>query len=72
MAMESIYPEFALNGSNNECAWTDTAFCPLHEVSTREVTLLDWIKRNFPLGIFQMAHKYAISIPDIGILRVTL
>ena len=37
--MESLYPEFALFVSNISCAWTNIAFSPLPEVSTRVVTL---------------------------------
>ena len=37
--MESIYPEFVLYGSKNECARIDTEFSSQPEVSTRAVTL---------------------------------
>ena len=37
--MESIYPEFALYGSKNENARTDTVFSPLSQVCNRGVTL---------------------------------
>ena len=37
--MESIYPESALCGSQNECARTDNVFFPISQVSTRRVTL---------------------------------
>ena len=38
--MNSIYPEFALYGSQIRCARTDTPFSPLPEVSTRAGTLI--------------------------------
>ena len=39
--MESIYTELALNGSNNECARTDTVFLPISEVCDGTVSLLN-------------------------------
>ena len=35
----SIYSKFALDGSNNECAWTDTVFFPISQVCPMGVTL---------------------------------
>ena len=37
--MESLNPEFALYGSKNKCARTNTAFFPTSQASTRGVTL---------------------------------
>ena len=39
--MESIYLELALCGSKNLCAWTDTVFFPISEVSKGTVSLLE-------------------------------
>ena len=41
--MESIYPELALCGSQNECARTDTVFFPISEVSEGTVSLTNLI-----------------------------
>ena len=37
--MESLRPEFALYGSKNKCARTDTALFPISQICTRGVTL---------------------------------
>ena len=39
MDMESLNPEFALYGSRNKCARTDTVSFPISEVCTRRMTL---------------------------------
>ena len=40
MDIESIYPEFALFGSKNECARTDTVFPPYLSSALGGVTLV--------------------------------
>ena len=48
--MESIYPELALSGSDNECVRTDTVFFPISEVSKGTVSLIEGTTfHNFPI-----------------------
>ena len=49
--MESLNPEFALFGSKNECARTDTVFFPLSEVITWVVTLYGNVKGGLIRGL---------------------
>ena len=37
--IKSIYPELALYGSKNKCAWTATVFFPISQVCARGATL---------------------------------
>ena len=45
--MESIYTDFALYGSKNECARIDNVFSPISEVCDGTVSLVD----GFPISV---------------------
>ena len=64
--MESLNPQFALYGSNNECARTDTSFLPLTEVITRAVTLGAFTSPNAQAFVF--LKMYWPNIADLNLL----